>query len=122
MHTGTQMLDVTSAAMLLASAFAFPALAHDPVGHAAHHENFYMGLKQPGTNISCCNNHDCRPVKYRITAVGVLMEVGGKWIAPPVAKIMELDNVPDAGAHWCGIFEHSSTPVTYCAIVPRGGV
>lgn len=120
MRTGTQMLDVTSAAMLLASAFAFPAVAHDPAGHAAHHGHFYKHLKQPGTDISCCNDRDCRPVKYRITASGVLMEVGGKWIAPPAGKLMERSDTDLA--HWCGSYEFTSTPVTYCAIVPRGGV
>jgi hypothetical protein len=114
------MSKLTSAATLCVLMFASSTLAHDPAGHAAHHEHFYKHLKQPGTDISCCNDKDCRPVKYRITAAGVLMEVGGKWISPPVSKVMERSDTDLA--HWCGSYEFTSTPVTFCAIVPRGGV
>ncbi len=32
---------------------------------------------------SCCNEHDCRPAHYRITAAGVQMLVREKWIVVP---------------------------------------
>lgn len=114
------MSKLTTAAMSCVLMFASPCLAHDPAGHAAHHEHFYRHLKQPGTGMSCCNNQDCRPVKYRITASGILMEVGGRWIAPPASLVMERDDT-EVG-HWCGLNEHTSSPHTFCAIVPRGGV
>ena len=100
----------------------FLALAHDPAGHARHHEGFYMGLKQPGTGVSCCNNQDCRPAKFKITATGIQMEVAGKWIVPPMSKVIETETPGGNSAHWCGVMEHSASPITFCAIVPRGGV
>jgi hypothetical protein len=117
----TQMSNVTSAAMLFAFVFASSAIAHDHAGHARYHENFYMGLKQPGSNVSCCNDRDCRPVRHRITPAGVVLEIGGRWIIPPQSQMIETDT-PDAGAHWCGVGEDMREPITFCAIVPRGGV
>ena len=32
-------------------------------GHRLHHDNDYRHWKQPGTNISCCSDHDCAPVR-----------------------------------------------------------
>lgn len=99
----------------------FLALAEDHAGHALHHEGFYMGLKQPGTGMSCCNNRDCRPAEHRVTPKGVEFLVAGRWIMPPQSQLIEIET-PDAKGHWCGNRENTATPVTYCAIVPRGGV
>lgn len=107
--------------IILLLAMTLSAAAHDPQGHAKHHEHFYMGLKQPGTGMSCCNNQDCRPAPHRITATGVEFFVAGKWFMPPQSKLIEVET-PDAEGHWCGVNERASTPTTFCAIVPRGGV
>jgi hypothetical protein len=120
MRTGTQMSNVTSAAMLFAFVFASSALAQDHSGHARYHENFYMGLKQPGTGVSCCNNQDCRPAPHRVTPNGVEFYIAGKWFMPPVERLIEHESADQS--HWCGTAEHLKEPITFCAIVPRGGV
>jgi hypothetical protein len=117
----TRMSAITSAAMSCALMFASPLLAHDHSGHARFHENFYMGLKQPGTQMSCCNNLDCRPAPHRVTPNGVEFYIAGKWFMPPADKLMEV-TTPDASSHWCGTGESLREPITFCAIVPRGGV
>ena len=98
----------------------FLALAQDHAGHAQHHEQFYKHLKIPGTAMSCCNNMDCRPAKYRITATGVEMEIAGRWIETPQSRLIE--HVDAEQGHWCGTNEYAPTPTTFCAVIPRGGV
>ena len=95
--------------------------AEDPTGHALHHHGFYDGLKQPGTNLSCCHDKDCRPAKFRITQSGVQFQIAGKWIDAPAERTLEIDT-PDGAGHWCGYGESTNAPHTYCAIVPKGGV
>ena len=110
----------TAAAMSCVLMFASPCLAHDPAGHAQHHDAFYKSLKQPGTNVSCCNDRDCRPAPHRVTPNGVQFFIAGKWFTPPAEKLIETDESPTG--HWCGVGENYSEPITFCAIVPRGGV
>lgn len=101
-----------------------PVLAADPTGHAKHHSNFYSKQKIPGSQRSCCNQKDCRPVKYRHTSKGIEMLIAGAWITPPAERVMMKDT-PDAGGHWCGIEDGllgDGKPHTYCAIVPIPGV
>jgi hypothetical protein len=109
------------AAFVFAFGVASSAFAHDPAGHAKHHDELYKSLKQPGTGMSCCNNMDCRPVPHRITTTGVEFFVHGRWLLPPASKLIELPAL-DATSHWCGVNEHTQNPITFCAIVPRGGV
>lgn len=108
------------AAFVCAFGVASSALAHDPAGHARHHDELYKSLKQPGTGMSCCNNMDCRPVPHRITATGVEFFVHGRWLTPPASKLIERHDIEQS--HWCGVGEGSASPITFCAIVPRGGV
>jgi hypothetical protein len=98
--------------------FALPAHAHDPAGHALHH-HWYMGLKQPGTGMSCCSDKDCAPARWRSTPNGIEFLIGGQWIMPPKSTVMEIETI-DGDGHWCGI--KGPVPHTFCAIVPRGGV
>jgi hypothetical protein len=114
------MSKLTSAATLCVLMFASSASAHDHAGHARYHENFYMGLKQPGTGVSCCNNQDCRPAPHRVTPNGVEFFVGNKWFMPPADRLIEHQDAMTG--HWCGTAEHLKEPITFCAIVPRGGV
>lgn len=111
----------TSAATLCVVMFASPSFAHDHAGHAKHHEHFYKNLKQPGSNVSCCNDQDCRPAPHRVTPHGVEFFVGNRWFMPPADRLMEV-TTPDASGHWCGLRENTPEPHTFCAIVPRGGV
>ena len=97
------------------------AVAADLEGHAKFH-HWYHTLKQPDNAVaSCCNNQDCRPVKYRVTPQGVSMLINGRWLVVPQSKVMEKET-PDQGAHWCGVREQSEDPHTYCAVIPRGAV
>jgi len=93
--------------MLLATS-SWPSPAHD----------IYMSLKDE-TGASCCNDRDCRPARYRITAGGVEMLVDGKWIAVWENHIqyrtLEGDTGETGGGHWCGKIEYG---VTYCAVLP----
>ena len=114
------MSQLTAAAMSCVLMFASSALAQDHSGHAKHHDQLYKSLKQPGTGMSCCNNQDCRPVPHRITTTGVEFFVHGRWLMPPARVVMEVDMTSES--HWCGVAEGSASPITYCAIVPRGGV
>lgn len=107
-------------AALMFVCFVASSAAHDPAGHAKHHDELYKSLKQPGTGVSCCNNMDCRPAPHRMTATGVEFFVAGRWIMPPADKLIEHEMT--AQSHWCGIGEGSASPITFCAIVPRGGV
>lgn len=92
-------------------------LPPDHRGHARYHAEFYSRLHIPGTKISCCNNQDCRPIKHRITAKGVLFYVNGTWFQPPRERLIQM-STPDGGAHWCGIAFRGAPPHTYCAVIP----
>ena len=111
---------VQAAALFCALVVASSALAHDPAGHAKFHDEIYKSLKQPGTGMSCCNNMDCRPVPHRITPTGVEFFVGNRWLLPPASKLIEHDRAEQS--HWCGVGEATASPITFCAVVPRGGV
>src|SRR5262245_24010317 len=53
---------------------------------------------------SCCNQRDCRPARYRVTAAGVEMLVDGSWLVVPEDTIqyraLEGDTGETAGGHW----------------------
>ena len=78
---------------------------------------------------SCCDDRDCRPVPYRMTARGVRMFVDERWIDVPEETI-QYRTLPDdagetGGGHWCGfaltpLSEEDVEPVytTRCAILP----
>jgi hypothetical protein len=104
-------------ALLLLAVTSSSALAHDPAGHALHHD-WYKTLKVPGTSYSCCNNQDCRPAAWRATPNGVEFFIGGKWFFPPKQSVIETETV-DGNGHWCGL--EGGSPLTFCAIVPRVG-
>jgi hypothetical protein len=90
-------------------------------GNRLHHENDYRHWKQPGTNISCCSDHDCEPVKAELGEGRwfALRESGWfnlpedmalslrlplrktEWIEIPDAKIIKELNPTVEGAHLC---------------------
>ena len=103
---------LNSALLLLGFAVSWPSAikAHD----------IYATLKNSAGR-SCCNDHDCRPAHYRVSAAGVQMLVSGEWILLPNWAIqyrtLEGDTGETAGGHWCGLSGGFVT-VTYCAVLP----
>jgi hypothetical protein len=77
---------------------------------------------------SCCDDQDCRPAFYRLTARGVQMYVDQQWIDVPNERIQYRallgDRGETGGGHWCGSVNEPdiSNPeglyVTRCAILP----
>ena len=77
---------------------------------------------------SCCSDHDCQPVPYRISAGGVQMLINGSWTDIPSEKIqyrsLPGDKGQSGGAHWCGSHvielgdEEHAFYLTRCAILP----
>jgi len=60
-----------------ATLFAITTVAIAPkaeeLGHQLYHESDYRHWKQPGTNVSCCSDHDCAPVRAELRQ--------GRWFA-----------------------------------------
>jgi hypothetical protein len=102
-------------AVLLLIGYEPPTQAHD----------IYSQLKDRWGN-SCCNNRDCRPAPYRVTANGLQMYVNGNWIVVPGAAIqyraLPGDSGETHGGHWCGhvLDSHDNRwlYITQCAILP----
>jgi hypothetical protein len=94
-----------------------PPLAHD----------IYSHLRDEGGG-SCCDDQDCRPAVYRLTARGVQMHVDQRWINVPDERIqyraLPGDRGETGGGHWCGsAYEPDFSNleglyVTKCAILP----
>ena len=85
---------------------AFAQSGNHGEGHAENHD-WYRELKQPGTNMSCCNGTtdgiegDCRPTRAYIDDNGIwraLMD--GKWIVVPPRVVLQ-SLAPDGGSHIC---------------------
>ena len=85
---------------------AFAQVVTHGEGHAENHD-WYRELKQPGTNMSCCNGTmngiegDCRPTRAYIDDHGTwraLMD--GKWIVVPPRVVLQ-SLAPDGGSHIC---------------------
>jgi hypothetical protein len=79
------------------------------------------GTLKNGHGVSCCGGNDCQPAHYRITANGVEMLVGGRWIVVPNEMIqyrtLSGDTGETGGGHWCGVADDFIS-VTLCAILP----
>ncbi len=100
------------AAVLLIALMTAPAIGvqaqggHHGHGHAENHD-WYKELKQPGTNLSCCNGTadgiegDCRPTRaYQGDDGRWRAMINGRWI--PVPPRVVLDQLsPDGGSHIC---------------------
>ena len=104
-------------AVVLITNLPVPILAHD----------IYSHLKNERGE-SCCNDQDCRPALYRLTARGVQMYVDQRWINVPNERIQYRallgDGGETGGGHWCGsAYEPDFSNleglyVTKCAILP----
>lgn len=91
-----------------------PAEAHDIYSHL-----------RDAKGVSCCNEHDCRPARWRVTPTGVQMFIYDEWYDVPDDKIqyraLPGDTGESAGGYWCGRPRDWQSPrklLTYCAILP----
>ena len=106
-------LELFTAIALLS--FEPPTEAHDIYSHLMN-----------GLGGSCCNEKDCRPAPYRMTATGVQMFVDGEWIVVPDFTIQYRallgDTGETAGGNWCGRIQNGRgyrlDYATRCAILP----
>ncbi len=99
--------------------FVSGAYGEDRHGHMKYHHQFYQKLKQPGSNLSCCNDKDCRPARHRVTQFGRHeFFVAGRWLRVAKTKLIEDIVTPDGGGHWCGVNENTPRALTFCGIVP----
>ena len=90
------------------------------VGHDTNH-NWYQTLKQPGTNVSCCNNTDCRPTMSRVVDGAVQVVLDGDWTPVPSEKILKTP-APDLGDHVCAPKRNNFLPkgYVYCVVLGSG--
>jgi hypothetical protein len=93
----------------------------EEIGHDHFHDSHYRHWKQPGTNISCCSDHDCTPVTAELwQGQWFALRKGqwftppdwlgtpewsplqqGEWIAVPDERILRVPNPTVEGAHLC---------------------
>src|SRR5262245_46164924 len=98
----------------------------------AQAHDIYTGLKDHLGETSCCNETDCRPAHYRVTAAGVDMLLDDEWVRVPNEVIqyraLHGDTGETRGGHWCGVANFqgyldyqaskSSRFYTRCVILP----
>jgi hypothetical protein len=105
---------------VLVGSLPLPIQAHDIYSHLVDE-----------TGGSCCDNKECRPAFYHLTASGLQMFVDGEWIAVPNERIQYRGLLGDTGetggGHWCGSAFTPDFPdsrnlgaiyMTKCAILP----
>ena len=110
---------------LTVALFAITAVGIAPkaeeLGHEHYHDSDYRHWKQPGTNISCCSDQDCAPVRaelrqrqwfalWRSQWSDMHDEMGhgpspvlqpSKWIPVPNEKIIRVPNPTVESGHLC---------------------
>jgi hypothetical protein len=70
------------------------------VGHAQHHE-WYRGLIQPATGLSCCDSRDCRPTRAYVDHHGWWHAMlNGRWKRVPPETVLNTV-APDGNSHIC---------------------
>lgn len=92
-HRSTRAI-VAFAASGLITGWPVPLLAAPPQGADPELAPWFRSLRQPQTNISCCDRADCRTVQYRIVDGHFQAFIGGefpRWQNPPFAWV----DVPD---------------------------
>lgn len=62
---------------------------------------WFQGLRQPGTNMSCCSMADCRETDYRIAGGHYEAVVHGKWLEIPPDKVLNRTDNPTGRAVVC---------------------
>ena len=90
----------------------------EEIGHHQYHDSDYRYWKQPGTDISCCSDQDCAPVRAelrqgqwfalrRSERFDAADEMDGailqrsEWIAVPDEKIIRVPNPAVESGHLC---------------------
>lgn len=114
-------LCLRSAATLSAITAVVIAPKAEELGHHLYHESDYRHWKQPGTNVSCCSDQDCAPVRAELRNgrwfalrqsewAGATDEFGiaiwqrrqkAKWIEVPDEKVLRVPNPSVEGGHLC---------------------
>lgn len=101
----TRIVPGIAAAIVIAAAFLAPwvALARDPDGRYAQSplRDWFKSLKQPGTNISCCDETDCHRTEFEIKGNGYRAVVNGRWVDVPPAKVISDSKNPTGSAIVC---------------------
>lgn len=111
--------------VISAVGMAFAATAQDNgergVGHDQWHENFYQGLRRPGTTYSCCNLADCRPTSGRSVGDHYEVKINGAWVKVLPGKVLKT-TAPDGAYHVCAPVIFSGKPEdVYCVVLPPEG-
>ena len=78
-----------------------PRTKAEELGHRLHHHNDYRFWKQPGTNVSCCSDHDCGPVTAELRQGQWFALRQTEWIVVPEGKIIRERNPTIEGGHLC---------------------
>lgn len=76
------------------------------VVHFARAHDGYAGWKQPGTDMSCCDERDCAPAvgwDYDpASPSGYIVSVEGKWCPVPLDRLMPATTMaPPGNGHVC---------------------
>jgi hypothetical protein len=103
--------------VVLAANLSLPLQAHDIYSHL-----------RDEVGASCCDDQDCRPALYRVSASGVQMLVDQRWIDVPDERIQYRallgDTGETGGGHWCGstykpdFGNPNAVYLTKCAVLP----
>jgi hypothetical protein len=132
-----RMIGITGSALtatLVAGTFV-GAVKSEEIGHYQFHDSHYRYWKQPGTELSCCSDQDCAPVKaeWREGRWFALRQAEGfapadsvgtgqwvplrrsEWIPIPEDKIIRVPNPTVEGAHLC------YSGVVLCFVPPNVG-
>ncbi len=83
------------AASYLIADYSAPVCAAPPPGADPDLAPSFQSLRQPQTNLSCCDRSDCRTVRYRIVDGHFQAFIGGefaRWQNPPFAWVDVPDN------------------------------
>ena len=90
----------------------------EEIGHHHYHDSDYRHWKQPGTDISCCSDQDCAPVRAEqrqgqwfalrrsewfdaVDEMGRAIVQWSEWIAVPDEKIIRVPNPAVESGHLC---------------------
>jgi hypothetical protein len=104
--------------VLLLSTGALAQEGYIGTGHDKWHHDFYQHLVRPGTKVSCCNHHDCRPTSGRMVGDHYEVKVNGAWVSVPPDKVVK-SSAPDLGFHVCAPVNFSGKPEhLYCVVLP----
>lgn len=81
--------------------------------------DWYKSLKQPGTEVSCCDVSDCHEVEARTKDDHWEVFVGSKWWAVPNTKVLKNKENPTGSAVSCfSRFSPQDEPYFYCFVAP----